>query len=271
MSNDDFITLGVSKMGNTIQIPARQAPRLAICGASGSGKSVLLNNILTQYMQKLRSEHGSQVVFHALDPKITSLAHLSARLDVYETEPANFLSRIQDFETVMSQRFAAMRDMGVSSLGADELDSYAMHILVLEEALSIIHNDEVSKDASKKIMQLYETVFTRCRAANMGVIMVSHQFSAECLPTVARDQLNTRVIMQTSSSAAVSMLADPEEAPAHLIKNAGEFYFIAGAGAAPIRAKCWHTSETEARAIADSLAMDKKDSASVWTVEKPSD
>lgn len=271
MSRDDVITLGVSKMGNPIEIPATKAQRLAICGASGSGKSALLNNVLTQYMQKLRGARGSQVIFHALDPKITSLAHLSPRLDIYETEPANFLSRIQDFETVMSQRFAVMRDMGVSSLGGDDLDSYPMHLLVLEEALSIVHNDEVSRDAAKKIMQLYETVFTRCRAANMGVVMVSHQFSAECLPTVARDQLNTRVIMQSSNNTTVSMLADPEEAPAHLIKNPGEFYFIAGAGAAPIRAKTWYTSDEEARAIATSYAMDKRGDANVWTVEKPTD
>lgn len=264
--SENEIVFGVSKMGNTLSIPLLPAPRLAICGTSGSGKSVLeANNILTQYMQKLRGN----VIFTALDPKITSLSHIAARLEVYETEPANFLSRIQDFETTMSQRYAAMRDMGVSSLGRDDLERYPMHLLVLEEAMSIVQNEEVSKDASKKIMSLYTTILTRCRAANMGVVMCSHSFSAECLPTVARDQFNIRVIMQTSSTTNVAMLADPDEAPAHLIKHPGEFYFIASAGATPVRGKTWYTSDDEARVIAEAYSMDRHSSANSWNVEKP--
>lgn len=265
--NDDQIVIAVSKMGSVLSIPLTKAPRMAICGTSGCGKSVLMaNNILTQYMQKLRRN----VVFHAIDPKITSLSHLSARLDILETEPANFLARIQDFETIMSQRYAAMRDMGVSSLGGNDLEQFPMHLLVLEEAMSIVQNEEVSKDAAKKIMALYSTIFTRCRASNMGVIMCAHAFSAECLPTVSRDQLSMpRIIMQTSSSTNVGMLADPEQAPAHLLKQPGELYFIAGAGATPIRAKTWFTSDEEARAIAESYSMDKRENVGQWNVEKP--
>lgn len=261
----DCIVLGMSKMGNPVGIDVRKAPRMAICGSSGSGKSVLLNNILTQYMRKLRGD----VFITALDPKVTSLAHLEPRLDVYENEPSNFLGRIQDFETVMAQRYAEMRRMGVASIGSDDLGRFPLHLLVIEEAMSVVQNEEVSKDAAKKIMALYTTILTRCRAANMGVIMVSHSFSAECLPTVARDQLGTRVLMQTSSSAVVSMLADPDEAPAHLIRNPGEFYFIEGAGASPVRSKTWLMTEDEAGAIAVEHSRDKHDGENAWVVANP--
>lgn len=138
----------------------------------------------------------------------------------------------------MSQRYSALRDLQKSCFTEADLDNYPMIVVVLEEAMSIVQNDEISKDASKKIMSLYTTLFTRARAANISIIMVSHSFSAECLPTVARDQLQTRIILQTQSDTNVGMLAEPDEAPAHVnLKNPGEFYFIKSSGASPVMCK----------------------------------
>lgn len=50
------LLVGVSKMGNPQIINPQKPQRIAICGTSGSGKSVLLQNILTQYMAKLRND-----------------------------------------------------------------------------------------------------------------------------------------------------------------------------------------------------------------------
>lgn len=98
--------------------------------------------------------------------------------------------------------------------------------------------------------------------------MVSHSFGYEVLPTVARDQLDTRIIMRTASADMVKMLADPDEAPAHTLNSPGEFFFKSPE--TPwTRGKTWYTSELELQQMTESFALDKGDMGLDWSVQSP--
>lgn len=267
MKYDNEIVLGFSQYGNPITVPLYgYVPSIAICGTTRSGKSVLMgNNIITQYAEKLRSK----VCFTCIDPKITSLAHLSARVE-HVTEPAEYLPTLQGFQDMVMRRYADMRDMGVSKLGREHMTDYPLQILVLDEALSIVQNEDISNSAQKKIMSIYSTLFTRCKAALCGVIACSHTFSTECFPSVARDMFDTRIIMKTNGADIVKLLADPEEAPAHLLTQSGEFYARVCGSNSWVRGKTWYTSDEEAREIAEKYSLDKPTASELlWNVDRP--
>lgn len=267
MSYEEEIVLGFSQYGNPITIPLYgYVPSIAICGTTRSGKSVLLgNNILTQYMEKLRSKVSITVI----DPKLTSMAHLASRVN-HVTEPSQFLPTLQAFQDLVMRRYADMKKLGVSKLGREHMDEYPLQLLVLEEALSIVQNDDISSSAQKKIMSLYTTLFTRAKAALCGVMVCSHWFGTDCLPSVARDMLDTRILMKTNGADVVKLLADPDEAPAHLLVNSGEFYSRVCGENYWVRGKTWMTSDEEARAIADKYSLDYDgDSEVAWNVSKP--
>lgn len=262
------ITIGLSKVGNPITIPAAKAPRIALLGASGSGKTCMLGNLLLQYFtnENLQGERAVQVL--ALDPKLTSLSWLSPRAEVV-TEPSMFLPKLQAFSDMVMRRYGEMRDLGLAQLDQRHSDRYPMRILVIEEAMSVTNNADLPKGTDKQIMSIYGTLFTRMRAANCGIVMVSHSFSAEVLPTVARDQLDTRIIMRTASDDMVKLLADPEECPARTLSTAGEFFFRSPTSAAWMRGKTWYTSEEEMYEVAQMYAKDKREMGLDWNVQKP--
>lgn len=265
MNYENEIVLGFSQYGNPITIPLYDyVPSIAICGTTRSGKSVMLSNILLQYMEKLRSK----VSFTCIDPKLTSLSHLASRVR-HVTEPAEFLPTLQAFQDMVMRRYADMSKMGVSKLGKEHLGEYPLQILVLEEALSIVQNDDISSAAQKKIMSLYTTLLTRAKAALCGVIVCSHWFGTDCMPSVSRDMLDTRILMKTNGADVVKLLADPDEAPAHLLSGNGEFYSRVCGENYWVRGKTWMTSDEEGREIAEKYSLDRDDSESTWVVKKP--
>lgn len=262
MSAGRGVVFGVTKAGTVLSLPI-SAERIAIQGRSGSGKSCLLRNVILGYAQAL----GHRVRFVAIDPKVVSLAHLSPRIEKLVVEPGEYLQTIRAVDDLVTRRYARLASLGRSSFGPQDYDSVPLVILVVEEAYSVV-SGQVSKEAQKQIMATYATLLTRCRAANVGVIMSSHTYSAEVLPTLARDQLSTRLLLPTASSTVVSMLADPDEAPAHLLSSPGEFYYSDGGGPW-MRGKTWETDEEEARSLAASLSGDRGDTGLDWVVDRP--
>lgn len=262
------IIVGMSKVSNQITMPALKPPRLAICGSTGSGKTCMLGNLLLQYFSNESMQGDRAVQVLALDPKLTSLDWLQDRAEVV-TEPAMFLPKLRAFSDMVMRRYGEMRDLGIAQLGEQHLDRWPLQILVLEEAMSIAQNPDLPKGADKQIHAIYSGLFTRMRAANAGVIMVSQSFSHEVLPTVARDQLDTRIIMRTSSEDMVKLLADSTECPAHTLAGAGEFFFKSPDTMAWLRGKTWATTENEMREVANLYAADKRDMGLDWEVSNP--
>lgn len=145
MANE--IIIGMSKVGNQLTIPADKAPRLAIEGSSGSGKTCMLGNILVQFMQ-----HEPETQFIALDPKLTSLDWLSARAEVV-TEPSLFLPRLRAYSDMVMRRYAELRSLGIAQVTPEYYERFPMRILIIEEAMSVFA--EQPKGADKQILNIY--------------------------------------------------------------------------------------------------------------------
>lgn len=266
---DEKILIGRSKTGADIELSLKDPLRLGLLGASGSGKSVLLLNILLQLCRTLHE----RIQLVCFDPKLSSLLPMERRCTIsIVSEPADFLPTMQRVEQLLLDRLAEMRKRGLSKI--DPLrdgEEFPQILCVLEECVSISNNPDIPKSAQAAIREWYMTYLSRARAANMGAICVSHSFAADvCMPTVARSQLQQRILMKAGIQETKMMAEGMEECcPAWLIPTAGEFYFSDGDYSKWVKGKTWMTADEKAAELANAYSCDKRDVGLSWSVDSP--
>lgn len=267
MNKDYAVQIGVSQMGTPIMYDLGVSNRVAINGTSGSGKSVLVNNLILSYCTHPKMYDRTQ--FYCIDPKQVSLYPLRNRCFI-ESEPTRFIEVLKKIETIMNQRLFQLKEQERTTLTYEDITpEQPMVVLVIEEALSVVQNSAITKSMAAEIMKLYTALFTKIRVVNISVIMISHVFSSEALPTVARDQLTTRFLLKTANTTNIGMLAPADEVKADLITEAGQFYFNDGFSSNWILAKTFETKDAKAEEIANKYASYKRDDLGKWVVDNP--
>lgn len=267
------IYIGNSKMGGQVSIDISNPLRIGICAASGSGKTVLLTNILLQLAREMRN----QVQFVGFDPKLVSLSCLEPRFTVpIYTEPSAWLPTLNKLEQVMNDRLAEMQRRGWVKIDPFEHgDEFPQIILVIEELPSFVGNSELdSKHEIPLLKKFFDTYLTRARAANMGMIACSHTFSStETISTLARSQFMTRLIGKCGVSEA-HLFNEGQDEKCNVLRltSAGE-WFIADKGNFNQwqRFKTWMTDEQKAFQMCKDYSIDNRDIGLGWTVASPFD
>lgn len=259
------ITIAVSKYGK----PAEMDPRfrMLIMANSGAGKSCLIFNIIEKMVALLRSNMELWVVDGkrgaGTDP-------LSPRADRFITEPTDYLQCFQDFNTLIDQRFIALKNMGKTCMTDEDLYKYPLILFCVDEFNSVVGATEITKTARTELQNIITQITSRARVCNCAILFCGHQFSAsaEGLNSISRQQFNYKAIMRTSEIQTVGMLVpEAETAPAWLISQPGQFYFIEN-NEMPVLCKTWYTPEQDFKEIMIKYAVDKREKSDLWVVEK---
>lgn len=266
------LLIGGTKSRNKINISVAEAPRIALLGATGSGKTVLLWNLVIQ----LSIIFHSRIQFIGIDLKQgSSLEPLKNRLALpIITEPAQILPLFQKLDQLMMDRNHYLGSHGLDKIDpfSDLADRFPMVIVICEELISLMNNPETHSSVNKALRDWFVTYLTRCRSANMGIIISSQSFiESLTIPTAARGQLTTRFLMRSSISD-VKILAEGMEecCPAHLLGGVGQFY-LADKGNYSMwqQGITWETTVAKAAQLANSLSADRRDLLLGWSVESP--
>ena len=269
-----YLTVGSSKTGKPIQIDITNPVRAGLLGASGSGKSVLLMNIILLLAKEMREK----VQFVGFDPKLSSLLPVADRLICpVISEPSEFLPMMQKLEQTMLNRYSDMRDMGITKIDPwdEELSKkYPQIIVIFEELLSITNNSDIPKTSLESIKKFFLTYTTRARAANMGFIFCSHTYSqTETISVAARSQIDTRFLLKSGINECKLMAEGMDEmCPAYQISESGEFYFATGGNFNVwTKGKTFFNDDSKYEQLAKGYAIDVRDIGLSWSVENPFD
>ena len=261
------ITIGASKMGDPIKLKISEPPRIGILGASGSGKSCLLLNMILLMARELRD----RVQFFAFDPKNSSLLPVKDRLVEIVSDPAQYVSKCQKLEQMLNDRLAYMKRENLTKIPLLS-DDYPLVIVIFEELLSFLNNADLTKDQMTYLKSFMLTYMTRARAANLGFILCSHTFSqTETISVAARSQLQQRFILKTGVNELKLMAEGMDElCPAQLISadTPGIFYYSNGDYSVWTKGRTFFNEDDVYEQIARSYSNDVRDIGLDWDVEK---
>lgn len=172
-----------------------QKPHLLIAGATGSGKSVLVNGIITSI---LNTESPYHARFVLIDPKKVELADY-ARLPhtaKYASEPGDMIRSLAWALEETDRRFGSMQRKGTKEYTGPHL-----YVIIDELAdLMTMHK--------KEVLPLLQRLAQIGRAARVHLIACTQNVMAVTIPTVLKCNFSTIIGLRTATRQQSRMLID---------------------------------------------------------------
>lgn len=241
------VGLGIDIAGQAIFADLGAMPHLLIAGATGSGKSVCVNTLITSILFKARPD---EVKFIMIDPKMVELSnyngipHLMVPVVTDSKKAASVLNwAVQEME----KRYAKFAEIGVRKM-ADYND------VVPEEKMPavVIIIDELAdlmmvapKDVEEAIFRLAQ----KARAAGIHLVLATQRPSVDVITGTIKTNIPSRISFAVSSQIDSRTILDTGGAEKLLGK--GDMLFYPIGAAKPMRVQGAFISDGEIERLLD--------------------
>jgi S-DNA-T family DNA segregation ATPase FtsK/SpoIIIE len=248
------IALGIDIGGKPIIADLAELPHLLIAGATGSGKSVCINNIILSIIYKLNPE---KVKFIMIDPK-------RVELNIYNGIPHLLIPIITDANQAikvlnwaiseMEKRFKIFAESGVRNLDGyneyvrninDGTDSLPCIIIVIDELADLMLSSPVK--AEESLCRLAQMT----RATGIHLIIATQRPSVDIITGSIKVNFPSRIAFAVSTQVDSRTILDINGAE-KLLGN-GDMLFSPVGVSKPIRAQGAFVVEKEIRNVVSYL------------------
>lgn len=193
------VCLGVDAVGQPLWIDLASAPHVLVAGTTGSGKSVLLHNVI---LSLAMTNSPNRVKFAMVDPKrvefqmYENLPHLASRI---RTENDEILSELVWLNAEMRRRYQLMSDIGARNIAAynsrvEESEQLPYLVLIVDEMADLmLTNGEEVEECIVQMAQL-------SRAAGIHMVLATQRPSADVITGLIKANIPTRIAMRVASN-----------------------------------------------------------------------
>lgn len=170
-------------------------PHLLIAGATGSGKSVAVNGIITSL---LMADSPARRQFVLLDPKRVELRDFAdfPHTVRYASEPADMLRALEWTVEEMDRRFRTMQAAGTKDYTGPDL------YVIIDELADLMITQKSS------VLPLLQRIGQVGRASRIHLIACTQNVLAVTIPTVLKCNFSTIMGLRTASRAQSRYLID---------------------------------------------------------------
>ena len=149
------IPMGIDETGNFVYENYSKMNNIFICGATGSGKSVFLDNILLSLTKQLNSDKLDLIIF---DPKRVEFLDLRSKGYMVITDCCDAISICNDLVVEMERRYGIFVDHKVENIeeyNEKEQNEKLKHIVVIfDEFGDFIYEDTTIYESLLKVIRM---------------------------------------------------------------------------------------------------------------------
>ncbi len=239
-----IVSLGLDVSGQPVVTDIAKMPHVLIAGTTGSGKSVLINSIISSILFRASPE---EVKFIMVDPK-------RVELTPYNDIPHLLTPVITDVDKVnnalgwavneMQRRYRTFEEMGVKNISSyNELSGFqAMHyIIIIIDEIADLMMSKNANDIEHNIVRLAQMA----RATGIHLVLATQRPSVNILTGLIKANIPARIAFQVTSMIDSRVIIDTPGAEKLLGK--GDMLFIPPESAKPSRIQGAFVSEKEIR------------------------
>jgi DNA segregation ATPase FtsK/SpoIIIE-like protein len=250
-----IVALGKDIAGRTIITDLSKMPHLLIAGATGSGKSVCMNCMITSLLYRFSPE---QIKLIMIDPKVVEMAtyngipHLLAPV---VTDPKKAAGVLKSVTREMDRRYELFAAFSVKNIGQfnekvlkdEHREPLPYWIIFIDELadLMIVARDEV-EESIIRIAQL-------ARAAGIHLVIGTQRPSADIITGSIKANIPSRIAFAVSSGIDSRIILDMNGAEKLL--GRGDMLFQPMGIPKPMRIQGAYISETEVEAVVSHVKM----------------
>lgn len=243
--------LGKDVAGQAVVTDISKMPHVLIAGATGSGKSVCINTLITSIIYKAKP---SEVKLLMVDPKVVELSvyngipHL---LIPVVTDPKKAAGALAWAVQEMENRYQVFASKGVRDIkGYNELMKKETENSILPQIVIII--DELAdlmmvspKDVEDSICRLAQ----KARAAGMHLVIATQRPSVDVITGIIKANIPSRISFAVSSQVDSRTILDM--AGAEKLLGKGDMLFYPSGAPKPTRVQGAFISDQEVEKIVD--------------------
>lgn len=225
-----YVPLGEDINGEVVGIDFSSAnsPHVLIGGATGSGKSVLIETILRGATRQFSPE---ALRLHLVDPKGTELIdfedspHLEGAIG-FSSEDA--IALLETAVGEMQRRYELFRAVRVRSLvdynAVEDVSPLPWWLLVLDEYADLTSDPDDKGRIERSLKRLAQ----KARAAGVHLLVATQKPSAEVISTTVRSNLPAQVALRVKASSDSRIIMD--EAGAESLAGKGDAFLRTARG-----------------------------------------
>lgn len=167
-------------------------PHVMVAGATGSGKSVVINALIYTALYKfpLSAESTNSVGFIMIDPKrceLSAYKHLPHTLR-YASEPADMVQALEYAMGIVEDRYRTMQRRGIRKWEGQDV------FVVIDEFADLMTTNR------KQVQPIIQRLAQVGRAANVHIILATQCPLAKVIPTEIRVNFDARVALRTATA-----------------------------------------------------------------------
>ena len=231
------VGLGKEISGKPLIADLAKMPHLLIAGATGSGKSVCVNTIITSLLYKSSPE---EVKLLLIDPKVVELAHYNGiphLLSPVITDGDLANKALKVIVEMMDRRYDLFGELGVRNITA--YNEYVKnhendHLKVLPRIVIII--DELADlmlVAAKEVEASIQRITQLARAAGIHLIVATQRPSVDVITGVIKANIPSRIAFAVSQAVDSRTILD--QAGAERLLGNGDMLYLPNGETSPRR------------------------------------
>lgn len=255
--------LGKDIMGNPRWMEVNKTPHLLIAGATGSGKSVCVNSVITSILMRAKPDEVKLVM---IDPKKVELSmyngapHLLAPV-VNDPKKASIV--LKKIVEEMERRYDLLSDSGTKNIEGynrmiqRKIDSGDLSVKKLPYIVVLI--DELADlmlVAAKEVEDSIMRITQMARAAGIHLIVATQRPSTDVITGVVKANIPSRIAFTVSSSIDSRTILDMTGAEKLIGK--GDMLFLPMGEGTPTRIQGSFVSEEEVQRVVDYTIKQQK-------------
>ncbi len=200
--------LGRDIMGNVKYVEINKTPHMLVAGATGSGKSVCINNIIVSILMRTTPDEVKMVL---VDPKkvefnvYDGIPHL---ITPVVTDPKKASAALQKIVVMMDDRFETFKNSGTKNIATYNeyvekelkkkpdcgLKKMPFVLVIIDELADLML--VAAKEVEESIMRITQLA----RAAGIHLIVATQRPSTDVITGVVKSNIPTRISFAVSSS-----------------------------------------------------------------------
>ncbi|MBI1390209.1 MAG: hypothetical protein GC154_17350 [bacterium] len=257
------VALGKSISGEPFIFDLMRAPHLLVAGATGSGKSVCINTIITSFLYNAAPH---EVKLLLIDPKQVELAlykDIPHLLSPVVTDPHKAGAALRWAVEEMETRYRYLKKGGVRNIKefnkkrmaqqrGDVAETEASQLLPGFLPYIVIIIDELA-DLMMVVRQDVEGAIARlaamARAVGIHLVLATQRPSVDVLTGVIKNNFPSRMAFQVSSTTDSRTILDMKGAES--LMGRGDMLFTPGGAGRPSRLQCCYVSTEEVEDVCD--------------------
>lgn len=239
------VALGKDLMGDPVVVSLNKMPHLLIAGATGSGKSVCMNSIITSLLLTKTPDELKMVL---IDPKKVEFADYESIPHLWTpviSDPQKAASALEVVVTEMESRYERFAEAGVRNISAynnkvknkADMDWMPWIVVIIDELADLMA--VAGKDVEMSIQRITQLA----RASGIHLIVATQRPSVDVVTGIIKANIPSRIAFAVSSAVDSRTILD--SVGAEKLLGQGDMLYLPMGEPNPIRVQGVYVSDDE--------------------------